>query len=94
MPREDLRLRRIDLDVWVIEEGDHPSGDTRVHARLREIDESRVEVVWRSSAIPLPHDYASVEAALADLERWRSRRVASERPVPIPHLRPRHPQLC
>ena len=87
-------LQRVDAISWIIRNrAAHPGDPDHIVAFVYEPDERGVEVIWMTET-PLPIRYLTPESALDDLRRWSNRTSQEGRPVPIPHLPPRHPERC
>lgn len=87
VPDPRCALRRVSRSEWVISDLRYPPDDSRhAVARVYELDETEVEVVWLRD-LPLATRYGSALAVLDDVQRMLSVSRAT-RPVAIPHLPP------
>ena len=61
--------------------------DASIVARLELTDNDTVAVDWVQPR-PLPREYSTPRAALADLVMWEDRPRGGTKPIPIPHSPP------
>ena len=61
--------------------------DGSLVARLTRTDDDTAVVEWVRT-LPLPREYSSPQAALADLVMWEERPRGGTKPIPIPHAPP------
>lgn len=81
-------LRRITPIEWSIRDDRYLPGDARgVVARIYQVENYEVEVAWLRD-LPLMRLYGTVYEVLDEVRRIHTKRTQSDRPKPIPHMRP------
>ncbi len=91
---ERFELHRVDAATWIIRDLSVARTDPRhLVACVSEPAEQGVEVIWMMDT-PLPVSYLTPDLVLEDFCRWAGHTGHERRPVPVPHMAPRHPERC
>ncbi|MCB1298894.1 MAG: hypothetical protein KDB08_07935 [Microthrixaceae bacterium] len=86
-----FQLHRVNDTQWLIHHTDYPPTDPQhAVAFVEQIEGDLTTVVWLRGT-PLPTQYPSPDAVLADLRVFSNQESRSTRPINIPHFPPAAP---